>query len=193
MLLKQVRWMHWMHRIPRHHLAQVGARSRTCPTAPSTTNTGVVRHWTATLVNAFVGLTYGTAQCQVPEGGCGHPAACLGSHCVAGLVGTYQHTRVHKQQLFTPDVADGLATVRPTDSPHPIHALRRQVVRGRALMSAAESAESGRSEVGPPLLPPPDIFPPGSLLVNVNNRLVPENTPLNEGDLVILARDKLKI
>lgn len=33
----------------------------------------------------------------------------------------------------------------------------------------------------------------GDLMVNVNNRLVPEETPLNDGDLVILARDKLKI
>ncbi|GAX73519.1 hypothetical protein CEUSTIGMA_g971.t1 [Chlamydomonas eustigma] len=33
----------------------------------------------------------------------------------------------------------------------------------------------------------------GDLMVNVNNRLVPEETLLNDGDLVILARDKVKI
>lgn len=30
-------------------------------------------------------------------------------------------------------------------------------------------------------------------VVNVNNRLVPEDTILNDGDLVILAREKVKI
>jgi hypothetical protein len=37
------------------------------------------------------------------------------------------------------------------------------------------------------------MFSTSDLLVNVNNRLVPETTLLNDGDLVILARDKLKI
>ena len=31
------------------------------------------------------------------------------------------------------------------------------------------------------------------LLVNVNNRLVPEETPLADGDYVVLSRDKVKI
>lgn len=30
-------------------------------------------------------------------------------------------------------------------------------------------------------------------LVNVNNRLVPEETPLSDGDLVVLSRELLKI
>lgn len=33
----------------------------------------------------------------------------------------------------------------------------------------------------------------GRALVNVNNRLVPENTPLHDGDMVILSRDLLTI
>lgn len=32
-----------------------------------------------------------------------------------------------------------------------------------------------------------------NLLINVNNRLVPEDTVLNDGDLVILAREKVRI
>lgn len=34
---------------------------------------------------------------------------------------------------------------------------------------------------------------PASLLVNVNNRLVPEETPLADGDYVVLARDRVRI
>ena len=41
-----------------------------------------------------------------------------------------------------------------------------------------------------PEMPPVAL---GDLMVNVNNRLVPEETPLRDGDLVILAREKLKI
>eukprot|EP00873_Tetraselmis_striata_P018998 jgi/Tetstr1/439262/TSEL_027704.t1 len=40
------------------------------------------------------------------------------------------------------------------------------------------------------------LWPKGSVsraLVNVNNRLVPENTPLHDGDMVILSRDLLTI
>ena len=33
----------------------------------------------------------------------------------------------------------------------------------------------------------------GSALVNVNNRLVPETWVLNDGDFVILAREKMQI
>jgi hypothetical protein len=33
----------------------------------------------------------------------------------------------------------------------------------------------------------------GSTLVNVNNRLVPEGTQLDDGDMVILSRDLLTI
>jgi hypothetical protein len=32
-----------------------------------------------------------------------------------------------------------------------------------------------------------------SLLVNVNNRLVPEETPLSDGDYVVLSRDRVRI
>ncbi|KAL4419556.1 hypothetical protein ABPG77_006887 [Micractinium sp. CCAP 211/92] len=42
----------------------------------------------------------------------------------------------------------------------------------------------------PASLPTP--APPG-LLVNVNNRLVPEETPLLDGDYVVLSRDRVRI
>lgn len=34
---------------------------------------------------------------------------------------------------------------------------------------------------------------PAGLLVNVNNRLVPEETPLLDGDYVVLSRDRVRI
>ncbi len=42
-------------------------------------------------------------------------------------------------------------------------------------------------------LPPAACLPPAGLLVNVNNRLVPEETPLLDGDYVVLSRDRVRI
>lgn len=57
------------------------------------------------------------------------------------------------------------------------------------------SGQGGPDGVGGALfssaLDPEMLNPPA--LVNVNNRLVPETTVLNDGDLVILAREKVKI
>lgn len=39
----------------------------------------------------------------------------------------------------------------------------------------------------------PGSQPPPGLLVNVNNRLVPEETPLIDGDYVVLSRDRVRI
>ena len=54
-----------------------------------------------------------------------------------------------------------------------------EVVRDRGLLSLGYDRET--------------LVAPGDLLVNVNNRLVTEDTVLQDGDLVILARDKMKI
>ena len=54
-----------------------------------------------------------------------------------------------------------------------------EVVRDRGLLSLGYDREM--------------LVAPGDLLVNVNNRLVPEDTVLNDGDLVILARNKMQI
>ncbi|KAG1681598.1 hypothetical protein FOA52_014106 [Chlamydomonas sp. UWO 241] len=59
------------------------------------------------------------------------------------------------------------------------------VIRQRGLISVATQERL--------VVPPEGMFSTSDLLVNVNNRLVPETTLLNDGDLVILARDKLKI
>jgi hypothetical protein len=65
----------------------------------------------------------------------------------------------------------------------------------RTTTSASLSGQGGPDGVGGALfgsaLDPDMLSPPA--LVNVNNRLVPESTVLNDGDLVILARERVKI
>ncbi|KAL4431494.1 hypothetical protein ABPG75_006750 [Micractinium tetrahymenae] len=50
--------------------------------------------------------------------------------------------------------------------------------------------DAGAAAAAQPAFP---AAPPPGLLVNVNNRLVPEETPLLDGDYVVLSRDRVRI
>ncbi len=60
---------------------------------------------------------------------------------------------------------------------------------GAGAAAAAGSAGPAAGLLGSYLVGNPRVVP----MVNVNNRLVPEDTVLNDGDLVILTREKVKI
>jgi hypothetical protein len=92
-------------------------------------------------------------------------------------------------KFLPPSVQSATRSSSPTPHPHPTRAAG-SVIRTLGLIEIQQLPSSSSDDADVARAAPPA---PPQQLVNVNNRLVPEETPLYDGDYVVLSRDRVKI